>query len=200
MEGLYNKSISELKTLAPSLSGWQYDAVIGYILLRNGVDYKNTNNRYTRARPYFQRALETIGKAKKLCVDRARLYFWNGVAHNERVMKNHDDHIKRNNEAIQFYKLGIKELVGHHDMSTDRIRACLFNSMGVALHHKTKTYIPAVAQQYYTKSLKITEKYPDNSAFKKISKRVMINSGRIWLHKKHGGNDDVYDGGNVTEC
>ena len=204
MEGFYDKSIPQLKALLLSvnttMSAWQREAVLGYILLRDGVDYINTGNRYTRALSHFQRALEMItgtGHISAMRLDRARLYFWCGVAKNERIIKGRDDHVQRNREAIEFYKAGIREIAGIHGITADRVRACLYNSMGVALHHKKKHYIPVVAQQYYTRALQIAAKHPRTPAFTKIADRVMINSGRIW--KLQGG---AMDGGmtfNVVE-
>lgn len=197
MEALYRQSIPVLKEKAPALSGWQRDAVMGYILLRDGVDYVNTRNRYTRARPHLDRALDgLVGNSDENKVDRARLYFWSGVARNERILN--DDHIERNAEAIEFYKKGIRELAGIRGIAADRVRASLFNSMGVALHHKAKTYIPSVAQQYYTRSLKIAEDNARDPAFRSIAQRVMINSGRIW--KRREGRNLKKLGGCINTC
>lgn len=202
MEGFYDKTIPQLKalTMNKSLSGWQRDAVLGYILLRDGVDYKNTGNRYTRALRHFQQALEATGSGNSMAhhIDKARLYFWSGVAKNERIIKGIDDHVERNNEAVEFYKAGMREIASVQGIAADRIRACLYNSMGVALHHKNKHYIPALAQQYYTRSLYIAAKHPKTPAFAKIANRVMINSGRIW--KLHGGVGFTGGKFNVSEC
>lgn len=190
MEGFCDKSIPQLKALLSTntnMSAWQREAVLGYIFMRDGDDYINTGNRYTRALSHFKRALELTGTGHHVAmrIDRARLYFWCGVTKNERIIKGRDDHVQRNKEAIEFYKAGIREIAGVHGITADRARACLYNSMGVALHHKKKHYIPAVAQQYYTRALQIAAKHPRTPAFTKITDRVMINSGRIW--KLEGG-------------
>lgn len=95
------------------------------------------------------------------------------------------DHVKRNTDAIMYYRQGLHELrlSRRHDIVAKRLSASLFNSLGVALHHQAKSHIPGVAQRMYTRSLAIAHQYK----FQDVIDKVMVNSGR--LRKRTDGGD-----------
>ena len=53
-------NIMTIKIYVNNFSGWQLDAIKGFIYLRDGIDYINTNNRYKHAFSYLSKAYDKL--------------------------------------------------------------------------------------------------------------------------------------------
>lgn len=173
--------ISTIKERLPTFSGWQQEAVRGYIHLRDGVDYVNTNNRYHHA---YHHLLKAYTAAKREhpqdVISLSRLCLWIGISLNE----NEDiPKIGRNKDAIRYYKEGLQWIRYVVDPMTMPIRMSLHNSFGVAIHHlnigRGDVHIPKDAFYHYRTARSLFHRRPEDPFMKKIMKKVETNTGYI---------------------
>ena len=162
---------------------WVQKAVKGHFLMRDGVDYINNGHRYDTAHVLLTEAYnEASAASSATAIDLARICLWNGITLNE----NYDlDKVIANTEAIKWYKKGLKHLKDANDNPLSiPIMASLFNSMGVAHHHKllhkAPKGIPAVALRNYTRSRDIFRDHPDmKRQLARVMRKVESNTGRL---------------------
>ena len=166
----------DVKRLAKDTPDWVRKAVEGRNLMRNGIDYKNTNHRYDKAHALFQEAYEE-GKALNASqLDLARISLWDGISINENM--DIKDHVERNDAAIASYKRGLKHARRVHDSAVISVSASLHNSLGVAYHHRAGKQIPKVAFKHYKVSRDIFRAHPDlRRQLIRVMKKVESNTG-----------------------
>lgn len=173
--------IIDIKIYENKFTGWEQDAIKGFIYLRDGKDYINNNKRYDTAFEYLTKAYNKLLEIKsdnKMSL--ARLCLWIGISLNE----NEDiDKIKRNQDAIKYYKKGLDLIHYVHTKEVLPLRMSLHNSYGVALHHlsigKKIFKIPQQSIYHYRIARDIFRQSPNNRYMKRIMKKVKSNSGQI---------------------
>ncbi len=166
------------------MSDWKKDFEYGYFYLTNGISYINNDSRYSIAFKYLKSSYDKLLKANpNNHITLARICLQLGISMNENMSIT--NHIERNNRAISYYKLGLKHL---NTSSIDEpvIRMSLYNSLGVAHHHKDYSHIPPVSYKWYKKAFEIYKANPKNKQIIDIMKRVEHNSGYKFLIKKGG--------------
>lgn len=187
---------------------WVQDAMHGFRLMREGTDYENNGKRYDRAHVLLNRAYTealTVNPAIDP-VDLARICLWNGITLNENLDIN--PFTKRNEEAIKWYRRGLR-LLRMRDVVLDAnacvVKASLYNSMGVAHHHRTTRWlpdggpIPQAAFYNYHKAMDIIQnknnkKSKNKREFEIIAKKIEQNTGgRVSFR---GGGIENIGGGN----
>jgi len=173
--------ISYIKRRLPLFSGWELEAVKGFIYLRDGIDYVNNDKRYDHALEHLHRAYEQLyALHPEDVVSLARLCLWIGIALNE----NEDlDKVQRNKDAIIEYKKGLEWIKHRVGEDTKAIRMSLHNSYGVAIHHlnigRGDHHIPKEAFYHYRAARALFHRNPDNIFMKRIMKKVETNTGYI---------------------
>lgn len=154
---------------------WVRDALEGKRLMRAGKDYVNNDKRYDTAfellKSAYQAAKNDSGATH---TDLAKICLWAGITLNE----NNDitSPKVRNNRAIAWYKKGL----GHarsasiaRDEAIIPVKASLYNSLGVAHHHRDIRSIPTVSFMNYRKSRDIVIEYGEDPRYHKQLARVM---------------------------
>jgi len=172
-------------------------------LMRTGEDYVNSNKRYDKAHVLLEKAYRIASKdpnASKL--DLAKICLWDGISLNENL--DIVPFTKRNDRAIKLYQKGIEHLRYVHlpkPMGTDVLstRASLYNSLGVAHHHRTTRWtggpIPTEAFNAYRKSRDIILAHPElRNKLATLAKKIKINSGGhifVPTHLRGGAIDET---------
>jgi hypothetical protein len=173
--------ISTIKSKLHDFSGWELEAVKGYIQLRDGTDYVNNNRRYDHALEHLNRAYDQLLlETPKDVVSLSRLCLWKGIALNE----NEDlDKVQRNKDAITEYKKGLEWIEHKIGGETQPIRMSLHNSYGVAIHHlnigRGDHRIPKEAFYHYRAAKALFHRNPDHPFMRRIMKKVETNTGYI---------------------
>jgi hypothetical protein len=173
--------ISTIKSKLISFSGWELEAVKGYIQLRDGVDYVNNNRRYDHALEHLNLAYDQLlSQNSQDILSLSRLCLWKGIALNE----NEDlDKIQRNKDAITEYKKGLAWIEHKIGRETQPIRMSLHNSYGVAIHHlnigRGDHHIPKEAFYHYRAAKALFYRNPEHPFMKRIMKKVETNTGYI---------------------
>jgi len=176
------------------MNDWKKDFEYGYFYLRNGIGYINNDYRYSIAFKFLKSSYHKLLKTNhNNHITLARICLQIGISLNENMSIT--NHTERNNRAITYYKLGLK----HLNMSPKDdpvIRMSLYNSLGVAFHHKNYSHIPPVSYKWYKKAFEIYKSNSSKKQIKEIMKRVEHNSGYKFLTKKGGCNcnSNVIDG------
>lgn len=166
------------------MNNWEKDFNIGIFYLKFGFNYINNDNRYNFAFNYLKRSYDKLIKSQPdNHFQLARICLNIGISINENMTIT--NHIERNNKAITFYKLGLKHL-NKSNIDNPSIRMALYNSLGVAYHHKDYSHIPPISLKYYKKAYDIYKKYPKQKEIKDLMKRIAHNSGYKYLPKKGG--------------
>ena len=163
---------------------WKKDFDYGYFYLKNGFNYINNDNRYSYAFKYLKSSYDKLLNTNpNNHIFLAKICLYIGISLNENTSITNP--IERNNHAITYYKLGLKHL---NMAPTDNpvIRMSLYNSLGVANHHKDYSHIPPVPYKWYKKAFEIYKINSSNKKIKEIMKRVEHNSGYKFLAKKGG--------------
>jgi hypothetical protein len=202
------KQISSLKPL------WVRDAMEGYRMMRAGKDYVNNDNRYAVAYDLLKSAFFIAKKDKSATtMDMARICLWAGITLNENWDINPPT--TRNDRALEWYKKGLRyarvSLSKNEDPMASLILASLYNSRGVAHHHRyikegVWPDIPKAAYNAYCKSREIILEHDGDQKFNAIMKKIESNTGRTVTRTSasrctNGGSNDrlwmTMGGGNV---
>lgn len=174
-------TIPAIKRRLALFSGWEQEAVKGFIYLRDGTDYVNNDRRYDHALDHLRRAYEELlALHPEDVVSLARLCLWKGIALNE----NEDlDKVQRNKDAIVEYKKGLEWIKHKVGEETQPIRMSLHNSYGVAIHHlnigRGDHHIPKDAFYHYRAARALFHRNPEHPFMKRIMKKVETNTGYI---------------------
>lgn len=195
------------RRLGKSHPEWVKIAVRALWLLRDGVDYYNTNKRYDKAHALFDKAYPLAVQAGASNYDLARICLWNGISLNE----NKDLDIKvRNALAIELYLQGIKHAKKIEGDDAPPLLASLYNSLGVAYHHISRRddndrfdIIPKKCIKYYTMSRDLFMAHPEiQRRMIRVMKKVESNSGwrvtRPGIVRPHRGGGEGWYGGNCS--
>lgn len=154
--------------------------VTGHSLMRAGRDYVNNNKRYDRAYKFLTRAFSKANEDAST-IDKARLCLWIGITLNENV--DIDPPVKRNDDAIEWYKRGLGFIKGRKDPESVVLRASLYNSLGVAYHHRYNRWnggpIPAKSFAYYNKARELIFNYPQLQVMRQIDRQIDHNTGGL---------------------
>lgn len=164
--------------LAKIPPGWEHDALEGNILMRDGRDYVNNDARYDRAHSLLQRAYERGLEHGASRMDLARICLWDGIC----IQENLDrfDARERNDNAIARYKKGLDHARYVRDAAVLPVRMSLYNSLGVAYHHRNGKEIPDESFVNYKKAKDIYDAHPEQrEALEPIMQKVATNSGRV---------------------
>ena len=191
---------------------WVQNAMQGYTFMREGTDYENNDKRYDKAHVFLKRAYtEAMHFAVTEHMDLAKICLWTGITLNENL--DIDPFTKRNDMAIVWYKRGLKHLqrLKTCDTQCALVKASLYNSMGVAHHHRTTRWttggpIPQAAFYNYRKARNIILEHGHHATTKKefeaIAKKLSYNTGGhvVVFEKKviGGSNDSIIYGGNYV--
>ena len=170
---------------------WITHAIHGHKLMRTGHEYANTNNKYGHAYIELYNAYKDALKLDTEYVDLAKLCLWIGITFNENL--DIIPYIKRNTDALKWYKLGLHYLTkeSNYDKNYILVKASLYNSIGVAYHHKTTRWvggpIPQSAINNYNKARKLIIENPQyKKDFELLVEKLQNNSGHKVIVK--GGN------------
>jgi hypothetical protein len=189
--------LSIIKKQVAHLTGWEKEAVQGYIYMRDGKDYVNNGQRYDKAYELLSSAYNYLKQHKpEERISLAKLSLWKGISLNENL--DIQDMVVRNDRAIEEYKTGLRYLQHVRDpvQQVLPIRMSLHNSLGVANHHRYGEHgsgrVPAISFTHYRTAGEIYKKLPTNPWMLKIMKKVEHNSGghihRDPMKKIIGGN------------
>lgn len=161
--------------------------------MRAGIDYVNNRKRYDRAYKLLTRAFDDAQSDDAVsAIDRAKLCLWIGITLNENM--DIKPPVKRNDDAIVWYKRGLR-FIQHTRSDPDAllVRASLYNSLGVAYHHRFTRWnggpIPALSFRYYNKATDIATRHNDIQGMLLIKRQVDRNTG-----------NPVNDGGGSGLC
>jgi hypothetical protein len=171
----------------------------GKFLFRNGTDYVNNGHRYDKAHVLLTKAYEGAVKADVDKITLAQISLWDGIS----VQENMDivNYVERNDKAIALYKRGLNYLTYLRDPRVIPIRMSLFNSLGVAYHHRNaQKEIQPISHYYYKRARKLYREHPEmHNTLNKIMKKVESNTGGEVLR---GGSVcpsmPQYGGGNIV--
>lgn len=148
--------------------------------MRAGLDYVNNNKRYDRAYRYLTRAFAAAGDDDDV-VTKARLCLWIGITLNENV--DIDPPVKRNDDAIAWYKRGLRLIKYSRDPEALIVRTSLYNSLGVAYHHRYTRWnggpIPSRSFYYYNKARGLVATHPRLKEMREIDRQIDRNTGGL---------------------
>lgn len=114
---------------------WKAALKAGLIAVRDGEDYANKRHRYERARDHLSRAYDAlIATADPDHLVLAKICLWKGIAYNENMDVR--DPEARNDPAIAEYLRGLEHLQKVSKDAATTTRMSLYNSLGVAHHHR----------------------------------------------------------------
>lgn len=201
-----------VRTASRTAPTWVHDAMEGKRLMRAGTDYVNNGKRYDKAYALLKAAYY-IGRrdTHSTQTDLANICLWAGITLNE-----NNDIIsakRRNNRAIAWYMKGLvhaKSASIAHDPMIIPVKASLYNSLGVAHHHRDIRNIPEKSFMYYRKSRDIFVEHGKDKRYHmqlaRIMRKIEYNSGRQILrsgdrmNEQQGGSAYILDNhhGNVS--
>lgn len=166
--------------MSSKYSLWIQKVIHARWYLRDGSDYINNNKRYDKAHLLFDEAYEIAKQQREVSkIDLARICLWNGISMNE----NEDlDKYERNTQALKYYRKALRYL---ENVTVPRkiiipLLASIYNSMGVAYHHRTNNWskFPKKTLKYYIKSREYFVNNPDlHRKMIRVMKKVESNSG-----------------------
>ncbi len=166
------------------MNNWEKDLNIGQFYLTYGLNYINNDYRYNIAFRYLKQSYDKLIKYQPdNHIQLARICLNIGISINENM--DISNHIERNNKAISYYKLGLKHL-NKSNIDNPTLKMALYNSLGVAYHHKDYSHIPNISLKYYKKAYDIYNQYPKKKEMKDLMKRIAHNSGYKYLPIKGG--------------
>jgi hypothetical protein len=176
--------------------------------MRQGEDYVNNDKRYNKAHELLDAAYtEALQDPTATHLELARICLWNGITLNENL--DIESYVKRNEAALKWYKKGLRHIRNcDDDEKCVIVKASLYNSIGVAHHHRTTRWvagkpIPRASFYNYRKSRDLILAHPEykkNKKFALLSKKLDENSaGHVHLGGAGGSGGGIGNwGGNVV--